>query len=112
MIEYQEGVTLAEIEWQYIQSALEYYGGNKSEAARGLGPSLKTIYNRIDKNAPGKFTKGLRGRKNNNAYKAKYDKLKGEMAGILYAERTKLENEFKEMKQKYKDVLPIGTGGL
>lgn len=41
-------MTLAEVERLMIFAALERFGGNKPEAAKCLGISLKTIYNRLD----------------------------------------------------------------
>jgi DNA-binding NtrC family response regulator len=41
------GSTLAEIERQAILSTLEALGGSKSDAARALGISVKTLYNRL-----------------------------------------------------------------
>ena len=40
--------TLASMEWRMIQRALRMHGGNKSAAARVLGISLRTLYNKLD----------------------------------------------------------------
>jgi DNA-binding NtrC family response regulator len=40
--------TLDEVEWQMIQEALRASGGNKTAAARSLGISLRTLYNRLE----------------------------------------------------------------
>jgi DNA-binding NtrC family response regulator len=39
---------IADAEWQMIQQALRKHGGNKTAAARELGISLRTLYNRIE----------------------------------------------------------------
>ena len=41
-------MTLAEMEWGMIQNALRTHGGNKTAAARSLGISLRTLYNKLD----------------------------------------------------------------
>jgi DNA-binding NtrC family response regulator len=41
------GEPLAEIERQAILTTLEAFGGSKTDAARALGISVKTLYNRI-----------------------------------------------------------------
>jgi DNA-binding NtrC family response regulator len=41
-------VSLAEMEWRLIQHALRFYGGNKTAAARSLGISLRTLYNKLE----------------------------------------------------------------
>jgi DNA-binding NtrC family response regulator len=43
--------TLDEMEWQMIQEALRASGGNKTAAARRLGISLRTLYNKLEANA-------------------------------------------------------------
>lgn len=40
--------TLKDVEMQFIQAVLEKHGGNKPAAARELGISLKTLYNKIN----------------------------------------------------------------
>jgi DNA-binding NtrC family response regulator len=40
--------TLRDIEMRYIQAILEKHNGNKPPAARELGISLKTLYNKIN----------------------------------------------------------------
>lgn len=42
------GSSLEEVERQVIVATLEHCGGNKNEAARLLGVSLKTLYNRLN----------------------------------------------------------------
>lgn len=42
------GMSIEEIEKRTIQKTLEYTGGNKTEAARILGISLKTLHNKIN----------------------------------------------------------------
>ena len=41
------GDTLEDVERELLYAALRYYGGNKRRAARRLGISLKTVYNRL-----------------------------------------------------------------
>jgi DNA-binding NtrC family response regulator len=41
-------LNLADMEWAMIQSALRAHGGNKTAAARALGISLRTLYNKLD----------------------------------------------------------------
>lgn len=41
-------MTLAEMEWGMIQTALRTHGGNKTAAARSLGISLRTLYNKLE----------------------------------------------------------------
>jgi two-component system NtrC family response regulator len=49
--------TLAEMEWGMIQNALRAQGGNKTAAARSLGISLRTLYNKLEaKAAPAEET--------------------------------------------------------
>jgi DNA-binding NtrC family response regulator len=40
-------VKLHELEKRYIISALAFYGGNKTQAALGLGITIKTLYNKL-----------------------------------------------------------------
>ena len=41
------GTTLADMEKRLIMATLEQHGGNKRRAARVLGVSVRTIYNRL-----------------------------------------------------------------
>jgi len=41
-------LTLRDVEMQFIQAVLEKHGGNKPAAAKELGISLKTLYNKIN----------------------------------------------------------------
>ena len=43
--------TLAETEWAMIQDALSRHNGNKTAAARALGISLRTLYNKLEAKA-------------------------------------------------------------
>jgi two-component system NtrC family response regulator len=43
--------TLADMEWRMIQAALRSHGGNKTAAARSLGISLRTLYNKLEAKA-------------------------------------------------------------
>ena len=45
------GTTLADMEWQMIQNALAAHANNKTAAARALGISLRTLYNKLDARA-------------------------------------------------------------
>lgn len=47
-VTWQPGVTLAEIEKQIIFKALNFFGGNKTQAAIALGVSVKTLYNKLE----------------------------------------------------------------
>jgi DNA-binding NtrC family response regulator len=40
--------TMAQLERQYLNLVLEQNGGSKSKAAKILGYSVKTIYNKLD----------------------------------------------------------------
>lgn len=40
--------TIAQMEWRMIQEALRKNGGNKTAAAKMLGISLRTLYNKLD----------------------------------------------------------------
>jgi DNA-binding NtrC family response regulator len=42
------GVTLAEAQRAMILATLEHFQGDKRQAAKTLGVSLKTLYNRLD----------------------------------------------------------------
>jgi len=46
--------TIAEVEWLMIEEALRKFNGNKTAAARALGISLRTLYNKLDTRALGK----------------------------------------------------------
>jgi len=39
--------TIAQVEWLMIQQALRRHGGNKTAAAKSLGISLRTLYNKL-----------------------------------------------------------------
>ncbi len=45
------GGTLADMEWRMIESALRTHAGNKTAAARTLGISLRTLYNKLEAKA-------------------------------------------------------------
>lgn len=45
--DFEVGVTLHELEKRYILKALNYYDGNKTQAANGLGITIKTLYNKL-----------------------------------------------------------------
>jgi DNA-binding NtrC family response regulator len=47
------GDSLEEVEHMLIKATLDYYKGNKRRAAKSLGISLKTIYNRLNKAGSG-----------------------------------------------------------
>jgi DNA-binding NtrC family response regulator len=40
--------TIAQVEWRMIQDALRRHGQNKTAAARALGISLRTLYNKLE----------------------------------------------------------------
>jgi DNA-binding NtrC family response regulator len=46
------GTTLEEIERRMLMKTLEYFSNDKTEAARALGVSVKTIYNHLAKRQP------------------------------------------------------------
>jgi DNA-binding NtrC family response regulator len=48
---FDEVVTLAELERKHIATALHRLGGNKTQAAKVLGVSLKTLYNKLNEYA-------------------------------------------------------------
>ena len=47
------GRTIAEVEWAMIQDALRLHGGNKTAAAKRLGISLRTLYNKLEARTTG-----------------------------------------------------------
>lgn len=46
-IEYDQNVTIHELEKRYILKALLHFGGNKTQAANALGITIKTLYNKL-----------------------------------------------------------------
>ena len=46
-VEYMPGVSLSELEKQYIIQALTYFKGNKTQVANALGITIKTLYNKL-----------------------------------------------------------------
>ncbi len=46
-IEYDPALTLHSLERQYILQALNYFDGNKTQAAIALGVTIKTLYNKL-----------------------------------------------------------------
>jgi DNA-binding NtrC family response regulator len=44
---FDPAVPLYELEKRYIIKALAHYGGNKTQAAQGLGITIKTLYNKL-----------------------------------------------------------------
>ncbi len=46
--EYDPALTLAEIERFFILKALDHFEGNKTRAAKALGVTIKTIYNKLN----------------------------------------------------------------
>ena len=44
---FDPSIPLYELEKRYIIKALAYYGGNKTQAAQGLGITIKTLYNKL-----------------------------------------------------------------
>ena len=46
----ESSCTLAQMEWEMIQNVLRTHSGNKTAAARSLGISLRTLYNKLESN--------------------------------------------------------------
>lgn len=46
-ITYNPNMTLYDLEKAYILEALEYYEGNRTQAAAALGITIKTLYNKM-----------------------------------------------------------------
>ena len=46
-LDFDASVPLYELEKRYILKALAHYGGNKTQAAQGLGITIKTLYNKL-----------------------------------------------------------------
>ena len=46
-MEFDPSVPLYDLEKRYILKALMHYGGNKTQAAQGLGITIKTLYNKL-----------------------------------------------------------------
>ena len=46
-LEFDPTIQLYELEKRYIIKALAYFGGNKTQAAQGLGITIKTLYNKL-----------------------------------------------------------------
>ncbi|MGZ3691848.1 MAG: sigma-54 interaction domain-containing protein [Pseudobdellovibrio sp.] len=47
VIDFDPSMPLYELEKRYILKALLHYGGNKTQAAQGLGITIKTLYNKL-----------------------------------------------------------------
>ena len=45
--QYDPDLSLYDLERQYIQNALNYFDGNKTQAANALGITIKTLYNKL-----------------------------------------------------------------
>ena len=50
-LDFDPSITLYELEKRYIIKALAHYGGNKKQAAKGLGITRKTLYSKLHKYA-------------------------------------------------------------
>jgi DNA-binding NtrC family response regulator len=48
---FEKVITLEELEKVHIQTAMHRSGGDKATAAKMLGISLKTLYNKLNKHA-------------------------------------------------------------
>lgn len=46
-LDFDPAMPLYELEKRYIIKALAHYGGNKTQAAQGLGITIKTLYNKL-----------------------------------------------------------------
>lgn len=46
-MDYDPAMTLGELEKRYILQALNYFDGNKTQAAQALGITIKTLYNKL-----------------------------------------------------------------
>lgn len=46
-MDFDPSIPLYELEKRYILKALLHYGGNKTQAAQGLGITIKTLYNKL-----------------------------------------------------------------
>jgi transcriptional regulator with PAS, ATPase and Fis domain len=46
-VDYDPSVTIGELEKRYILQALNYFEGNKTQAANALGITIKTLYNKL-----------------------------------------------------------------
>ncbi|HRO67340.1 MAG TPA: sigma 54-interacting transcriptional regulator, partial [Pseudobdellovibrionaceae bacterium] len=47
LIDYDQNITIHELEKRYILKALIHFGGNKTQAANALGITIKTLYNKL-----------------------------------------------------------------
>lgn len=46
-LDFDPSIPLYDLEKRYILKALAFYGGNKTQAAQGLGITIKTLYNKL-----------------------------------------------------------------